>query len=169
MPESFDPAWEYFVPDPEIAWIFARSGAYERFEGIGDHIGLRFGKGNPDKFWGKLAPEKPIKKRWVKEKTPQKKRVFLTKRNCVRCGVEYKPDHSCQKYCSYACCGQIGAAASSLKDRERFLSVSSQFISWWNEGKKLKDIASLLGIAIKTVGKWRRRLLLPARIDRSNG
>ena len=61
---EFDPAWEYYVADPEVQWIFDKSGAVSRFDAVvGDRLvdqdnpGLRFGRGDPDRITFSLGPD----------------------------------------------------------------------------------------------------------------
>jgi hypothetical protein len=99
MPD-IDPEWEYWVPDEEVAEAL---GLYEPrgFEAVEDYrldkcgaLGLRFGRGSPDRFVGRLAPERP------RHKEPADWRRH---RPCVWCGVAFLPDRPRQVCCGAPC------------------------------------------------------------------
>ncbi len=100
MPEEFDPAWEYWEPNPEIAEVMARNGVAEGFDAVIDcredgrglrrADGIRFGRGNPDFARFHLAPECPTADR-------------LQPRVCPACRFEFVPDRSSRIYCSNRC------------------------------------------------------------------
>jgi hypothetical protein len=99
MPE-LDPEWEYWVPDEEVAEAL---GLYEPkgFEELMDHrldkhsaLGMRFGRGRPDKFIGKLAPEK------FRFKEPAAWQRHIP---CAWCGVVFLPRKRGQVCCGTPC------------------------------------------------------------------
>jgi hypothetical protein len=96
---EFDPSWEYFTPDPEIAELFAEQQV-EGLEAICDwrltkvdSLGLRFGKGNPDSG----NPFHLKKAKYVVE------RKTIQVRDCVLCGEPFLPNRDSRTYCGIKC------------------------------------------------------------------
>ena len=106
MPEEFDPAWEYYTPDPEIAELLPPSGnALHCFleamrDDSGTPTGIRFGRGNPDRYHAtRLAPLRP-------------ERPAPPPRLCPTCGWSFEGRN---RYCSRACRPrQVGAPRHSV-------------------------------------------------------
>lgn len=101
MPEEFDPAWEYWTPDPEIAELLdPPAGGLDalgvnplRSADAETPTGFRFGVGNPDRFTA-----------WVKgERTPKPPPVVIPEVECGRCGKTFCPDRPGRRYCSVGC------------------------------------------------------------------
>jgi len=100
--EQFDPAWEYWQPDPDIAeamgcerlGTFADLGLEEEEQrGVWhkrENVGFRFGRGNPDWFFVKFAPAK-------------RERVYETKPKpryeCQQCGAGFDGSRGRRVYC----------------------------------------------------------------------
>lgn len=103
MPEEFDPLWEYWQPDPEIAEVMGAC-VPDGFDGIVEFTddcsgrsyvrGIRFGMGNPDFCRFRLAPAKP-----EREQTPRETRV------CGYCGEAFRPRCGGSEFCSRGCYG----------------------------------------------------------------
>lgn len=101
MAEEFDPAWEYYEPDPEVAWAVAceRLSSFGGFglrddDGSGDGIGFVFGCGDPNFYRTRVAP--PRYERQTADVPP---------RACGSCGFVFRPRESCGRYCSRECYG----------------------------------------------------------------
>jgi predicted nucleic acid-binding Zn ribbon protein len=99
MPEHIDEAWEYWTPDVEIAEVLAEAAApAAALDLVTDkrvELGLRFGKGDPDRALLREAREKP---RCVAGRPRE-----LVDVTCP-CGVTFRPDRAGRKYHSRACC-----------------------------------------------------------------
>lgn len=192
MPEEFDPAWEYFVPDPEVAE--AVSHATQGFDGLGIEdrrldrdgavSGFRFGRGRPDAFVCRLAPERPVE------------RVGVANRLCGGCGRPFAPDRTSRKYCSDECyarpgrprerpesaaCEKCGRVFNPKRSEQRFcgrkcgggngtpppraITPAGEAVvaEMWAAGRTLAEIASHFGVTEITIKRTRRRLGLPAR------
>jgi hypothetical protein len=102
MSEEFDPAWEYWTPnDPEVAEILGRvATGYDAFgsefrteDDRGRASGIRFGRGNPDNFNGRLAP--------VKRSVDDKELPPLTM--CRGCAHLFRPNRPGQQFCDRTC------------------------------------------------------------------
>lgn len=97
MPE-LDPAWEYWVPDEEIAEVLAERsrGGYclitDRRLRKEDNEGLRFGQGNPDRFSFRLARERP-----------EREARAPAWRYCKGCGHAFRPRRASHRYCHISC------------------------------------------------------------------
>lgn len=103
MPENFAPEWEYYTPDPEVEWLFARTalirGDFAALDldrgGYGTaarNHGLIFGCGNPNHLRTHLAPEKP--ERAARERPA---------RVCCRPGCGGLVAEAGRAYCSRVC------------------------------------------------------------------
>lgn len=101
MAVEFDPAWEYFVADPEIEEVVYARRAFG-FSLINsdlrkpDHgnMGFRFGNGNPNRCVFRLA--RPKRERYREEPAP---------RQCPKCGIMFV-SRRCTVHCSKKCgCG----------------------------------------------------------------
>jgi predicted nucleic acid-binding Zn ribbon protein len=178
---TIDPAWEYWTPeDPEIAEIIAKSakgssgfdllGVEEwRSNKAGALIGLRFGKGNPDKFNGRLAPSRPITQRAESRcqfvrcpvcsrgfkqyradrvycsnrcsltETAQRRRVRPSATKCS-CGEGFEPLYTDQRFCSRQCAGRTGGGVVRL-DHEHLLTL-------WDSGIGTTEIARQVGTTV---------------------
>lgn len=97
MPLAIDPAWEYWEPDPEIMEV-AFSQRLEGFDQIDDFrlakqhtLGFRFGSGNPNRFYGKLARPKP-----------ERREVNQPLVSCPVCGTAFvtRRRRCCSKSCA---------------------------------------------------------------------
>lgn len=96
MPEVIDPAWEYWVPDPEIEEVM---GGRSEVDLLGDHHvpainGYQIARRHPNLVHTHLAPEKPTRPPARKRRPPQ---------TCPRCGETFYPPTRGQVYCSRAC------------------------------------------------------------------
>lgn len=106
---TFDPAWEYYTPDPEIHEILLETSTLHGFEGLINprieyndltgksrygNSGIRFGKGNPNYYKTRLGPERQTIERQT-----------LTERECKnpKCKEWYMPVYNGQKYCRLSC------------------------------------------------------------------
>lgn len=186
MPEEFDPAWEFYEPDPYVAWVFATSGGVSGMDGVVDgrmyreeSLGLRFGKGNPDATMpGRLGRPKPgVESRLLERKT------------CPKCGYSFPPSRSTQVYCTDECsnlsqvklcgvrkCRSCGADykpkrqrqvvcsnSCASKSRHNKLGRLDEFKTMYAGGSKVADIASDMGVSVTTAKEWRRLLNLGPR------
>jgi hypothetical protein len=117
MPEEFDPEWEYFEPDPEIAEVLVSHSRVSLAEMVFGGVrpgedqgasGFRFGVGNPDAPRGKVAP---LTSRDVEQvyKAIQRDHIHYHVR-CEGCGGYFLPDKNSRKYCSNECYIRLGAA-----------------------------------------------------------
>lgn len=102
MPIEFDPAWEYWEPDPEIAYAMSVpitnrdlvSEFYADVRRDGFTCGMRFGRGNPDYCQTHLAPDRTKireRSRWTENKY------------CVQCKQSFTPKYRKQIYCRKKC------------------------------------------------------------------
>lgn len=125
MPETFDPTWEYWEPDPEVAEVLALAASLHslddfallgqeslRLERIGLRcgFGFRFGRGNPNRPHLHLG----------RPKSEGRRESYCRFIPCVWCGnhfTERRPN--CGGYCSCWCAGQ----ARGLDLRKRPLSL----------------------------------------------
>ncbi len=109
MPEQFDPAWEYWVPSPEMQEAFGDADAPRSFAGLTDarlgrgagrhhNMGVRFGRGDPDRPHLKLGRAKRTRE------------SDLTPIPCRGCGHYFLPDRRSRKHCSGACYRPPGRA-----------------------------------------------------------
>lgn len=99
MPVEFDPDWEYWVGDPEITDLLDEADDADPMARLWDYrlvehesLGLRFGRGNPDFFRGRLARPKR-----------QSDRPDIPRINCKACRMGFQPTHRTKKYCSRKC------------------------------------------------------------------
>lgn len=133
-----DPAWEYWVPDPEVEEVLYPRPA-PGFDGLGldrrdwRAAGFRFGSGNPNSFhgrYGRAAPPRPEAAPPVAARCPwcrghylrpaaQAHRRYCSRdcqaaarrcppRACGGCGAEFRPDRNSRDYCSRACVPRRG-------------------------------------------------------------
>jgi len=96
MPE-LDPKWEYWTPDEEILELL-NIETEKNFDSIlnsrssqEDFQGFRFGKGNPNRSKFRLAPEKSIPYKELKQKL------------CQGCKELFKPKRNRDLFCSKEC------------------------------------------------------------------
>lgn len=94
MPEELDPAWEYWTPDPEIDEVMRYTNVdiiatIIEFNGGKIRDGIRFGKGNPNRPYGKIAREKIS--------------ILESTERCTVCGDFFYRTANHQKYCSRQC------------------------------------------------------------------
>lgn len=171
MPEEFDPAWEYYEPDPYVAWVFARSGQASGFDAVFDgrmhkfgSVGMRFGSGDPNKI-----PVLRLGKEKIDRRVHNCGQGLLPK-NCVHCGRVFRPARSTRVYCSPSCKqrSQVKPArpkapkvATPVKiDRTKRMQI---FLAMYKSGVRMADIAREVGISLATAQKWRRRQGLAPR------
>lgn len=110
MPEQFDEAWEYWVPDPEIVEVMesnvGHTGGFdlvttweESPSGKNRVSGLRFGSGNPDHGYFRLGKERLSnnvgRPRELKDKV------------CPNCRLLFRPRNSRAMYCSTFCFAEV--------------------------------------------------------------
>lgn len=171
--KGIDPAWEYFVPDPEIDEIVhgASRGAspldrvVEFEEGVGTKSrpsGLRFGHGNPDGGFFKLAPARS-------ERLSKSGRSGI---RCLRCSMLFFPERDAQKYCSADCWSPLAGSLLTTEeraDRRRKARRATVAARWrrrkarrrlpelWRAGLTVAQIAAELSVNAATVLRWRER------------
>ncbi len=116
MPECFDPAWEYFEPDPEVAELFAETGAVRAEELVfgSDADNRPAARGsraapayqfnpNPNAYRSRLAPPKQVKVRQKKSKV---------RAACATCEKPFYPERPRVTHCSRACAGNAKKTAN---------------------------------------------------------
>lgn len=103
MPE-LDPAWEYFLPDPEIVEAMG-SKTVRGFMLLGleeergqDSIGFRFGRGNPNRCVFRFG----------REKVDKRLRPEMPEVECLVCGTSFKPRRASHVLCSVMCVRDMG-------------------------------------------------------------
>ncbi len=97
MPEEFDPEWEYWEPDPEIAEVMGgRQGCSDMFDLVEDAHGMRL-----------VTPHRYVKKgrKPKKVKPPPPPRVIATVDVTCACGKRFtkyqsSPVLSCSRVCA---------------------------------------------------------------------
>lgn len=104
MPEQFDPAWEYWAPDPEIVEAMAVPKP-SRFDGLAqtdeylriDQLGFRLGRAQPDHYMPAQAPywEEP----WEDVAVDPAWRL----RECRVCAEPFRVLSKGQFYCGRSC------------------------------------------------------------------
>lgn len=155
MPYQFitpgiDPGWEYWDGgDPEVREILKEEAEFEnRLEAFldgrlmrekTDLLGIRFGKGNPDRRVLRLGRAKKTRESsvvWIPCKgcrqffLPDKNsvrycshscykptgapKVIDRVRRCVACGSEFSPDRECNRYCSRKCASAVGVSVTRI-------------------------------------------------------
>lgn len=156
MPEQFDPAWEYFEPDPEVAEVFAPEGSGfgvlgiegRRIERDGALLGFRFGVGNPDSGRFRLARERRVRE------YGSVCRVLT----CPQCGDQFLQDRPHRgTYCSHRCantasarkverlgdgcpcCGAGVVAANKNREQKVFCSKACKDRMHLRRLKKIRD------------------------------
>ncbi len=101
MPEELDPRWEYWVPSEEMEELLGDyvESPEERYQSLFDHrayntqsLGIRYGYGNPNRFNGRLAPERY-----------QVERDSIRDRKCPNCSYWFTPDRRNSIHCSNRC------------------------------------------------------------------
>lgn len=98
MPVEFDPAWEYFQPDPEFATGESGGGGFSRLPWAReetDSIGFRFGRGNPNFCSFRFGPARGS------EWDPPAPAISL--KRCVECNRLFKPTRPTKRFCATAC------------------------------------------------------------------
>lgn len=139
MPEDFDPAWEYYAPDPETAECqsgpevggFAVLGIEDRDRTSRIHDRDY----NPGHRFGTRDRRQPFR------------------RECAACGRSYRPWDEEQVYCSNAC---HGGARTPVRDPALFARM-------WDGGANVADMADFYGITPTVVYRIRKRLGLTPR------
>lgn len=99
---EFDPAWEYYTPDPEIDYcVHSRGGRSGSFDAVWDrrlakvdNLGFRFGSGNPDR-----DPERFRERRERRIDQP----TWNEWRECERCRQWFRADSDHRRYCGNEC------------------------------------------------------------------
>ncbi len=200
MPLQIDPEWEYWTPDPEIEELFQDSGRLgTRVFGMMDFprkkdfvAGIRFGKGNPDGFWGHLALPK-----W----TSRDFREEIPERKCKGCQKWFTPNRSSRVYCSLKCthrfrgrpreledveCGHCNRVFRPRDSTQKFCSVrcwsveaskkaadirtkkfdENKFRLMWLGGVRVIDIQKAFDSSKKWVQTTRKKMGLPKRKER---
>lgn len=118
MPVEFDPAWEYYVPDPE--YVDERAFKEKEFLGQGFNISKR---PNGRTYLGK---EKASKRQAENRRT-------VNYQKCLKCEARFVPRYSTSRYCSRRC------SNSRCRERRRLmancLACGKQFAKY---KKKLK-------------------------------
>ena len=119
MPVDFDPAWEYWEPDPEIAQVMyccqSRGSLLDDLwsdtRNDGYILGMRFGRGNPNKGGFHLA-------------RPRSRKELA----CQTCGDLFVPRNPDHIYCSQECkrveCEQCGELFAPRSKHSRFCTLS---------------------------------------------
>lgn len=105
MPLHIDEAWEYFEPNPEVAWIFGMSNGVSGYdllrieqeiaESSGNSSGMRFGRGNPNWFVVRLAKEK------IDRRLRHQPLIYHI--SCKRCKDTFVPNSHAQRFCGVKC------------------------------------------------------------------
>lgn len=125
-------AWEYWVPNPEIQWLFDCSAASAtKFDRIADTyadegprsevLGVRFGRGNPNQFTFRFAPAKKSSRR----------EQIRYERHCKTCQSLFFSDAPKTRYCSTECkpkriakgCRQCGSPFTTLRKGKAYCSL----------------------------------------------
>jgi transposase-like protein len=185
MAEQFPEHWEYWTPSAEWAEAFAEEcpTLFDPQAEVrkwnphgGTSAGFRMGRGRPDAFWPRLAPERV---RVERERTWDDRsracrgcpRVFTPDRpgrrycsvrcgalsrlsrrtlpefaTCAACGALFRPDRGSRTRCSRRCSGQLGTDPAVL---ERVVEMRAA-------GLPNRDIAERVGVRVQTVGKYVR-------------
>ena len=206
MPEWIDPAWEYWTPaDPEVAELLEEAGRVSdpldrvRAEGFrtakrGGLEGLRFGRGNPDR-WSPPADARERRRRgrcWLPSSRPcvacglpftpvrsrrrycgrgcghkakGGKRLLPLSVACAGCGGRFTPRLSASKYCSRACAAREGGRKGGWPQR----ADPEAFRRGYLAGEKMADLAARLGVKVGALKALRKRLGLPARAPGGRG
>jgi hypothetical protein len=106
-----DPAWEYWMPDPDIAELIEESSgtkADQADELFRHSVGIHFGNGNPNRGQRtRLAASKP-----VKDSPPERGPA-----NCNGCHKVFMPKRSEQVYCCSACQPRAGRPRTRIDGR----------------------------------------------------
>lgn len=150
MAMDFDPAWEYWMPDPEVAELLAESGLRcginridqafmcdELPSGRSLYVGVRFGRGNPNFFRGRLRPLRP---RVPRPESPDR---LIYRPRCRQCGERFWSSRIDKPYCSAYCRQQPRRATCKWCGREfrrttarRFCTqdcARAHFVARWHE------------------------------------
>lgn len=195
MPELFDPAWEYFEPDPEIAEALEVHQRFNLWDLVGDdrlakyeNLGMRFGIGNPDHCRFKLARPRP-------ERLNLSRLVYH--RNCRTCGTLFLPDRESRWYCSQKCrphpgkpkslpeyaCARCGVRFQPRTACRKFCSPECSqrshggpksridlevFREMYLSGKPMKEIATAFAVNVSQCQRARRKLGLKPRGPRGS-
>ena len=95
MPTELDPAWEYYVPDPEIAELMA--GARVVFD-------VFVGRGEKERALGfaQVSRSDGYRSTWPLVALPYDRLKFALK-ECAGCGYYFRPDRETQRYCNRTC------------------------------------------------------------------
>lgn len=106
MPLEIDPAWEYFVADPEIQWIFDIAGSgVNKIEMLGHEergsprhypkkeMGFRFGKGDPNKC-------QPFR---LKRAKPEREIITINPKRCPVCKKVFFPSRDTRMFDTKSC------------------------------------------------------------------
>jgi hypothetical protein len=196
---DISPAWEYYAPDPEAEFFVGcrPAGGFDglshvadfRAERMGANPGVRFGRGNPDHFAGRLAPERPRAPRkaepgirvcptcglWFRPDVwrPGKKHCSApcykpagrprtpacADRPCAVCGAAFRPESPGASYCSPACFRSTGRFRAPPPPPDAVRRCGEMFAA----GMRVADIAAALAVSMPTVKRWRRRAGVPPR------
>lgn len=186
MVVEFDPAWEYFVADPEIEELVYRRRASgldaiddARIVFKGGNGGFRFGKGNPNRCNFKFGREK--RRHQVEEPQPKK---------CPKCNCYFIPSRKSMVFCSKKCgCGADKVLPLVLKckvcgdDFKPYWSghcccsrqcggslgakgakdIPDGFAEAYASDESTSSMMSRFGVTKVQIQRWRRKLGIPAR------
>lgn len=199
MPAYISEAWEYYVPDDEVEELLAQSRVLDSMEALADdrasfkgwNSGLRYGRGNPNTCYFKLAREK-LSKRFLRESTPlrecakcgeqftpdRKARKYCPgcaktgrpkelplSAQCKECSKEFPPTHTGHVYCGTACSAVAGSRVASEKPKESKLDVAklTAFSEMFRRGDPMGKMCEVLGVSLAALKRWRKALNLPPR------
>lgn len=191
MPETFDPLWEYYVPDPEVEELFKMTGAIKGFEGIRQQekrvevLGFQFGNGNPNYTLTRLGrPKREREDTLESKKCPTcgnwfspirssqvhcEEKCYIHKGRkkeledvkCEVCMVVFRPSHWRQRYCSRDC----GRKGYSYTHRGVVHDEEKlkEFRRMWENGESYVVMCARLQVSKPTLQRWKRQFGLKAR------
>lgn len=190
MPLAIDERWEYHEPDPEVAELFAMTGACDararivdaRVEDREGNVGFRFGRGDPNRVPALKLARTSLSARYREATVVRRQNV-----TCAECGDEFAPDRDGRRRCA-GCrrlgrlrvledrpCPTCGVPFRPPQSRSKYCSrtctpptrrrvkVPSGFVAAWTFGVTGAEIARAFGVSRSTVRKWRSVSGLPSR------
>lgn len=181
MPLHIDEKWEYWQPDEEIAELLGVNNEAEAtvaslcidWDAVSKKTssGFRFGRGNPDNFFCRLAPDKWTR---VREKTRKQlrrtnikehwtgpgrgRRRVLEDRKCLACETVFRPREENHRICKQGCVGHHQRQLAAKQKPKWFKLFKSLYLA----NMKMTDIAKQVGVSLPTLKRVKRKFL-PSR------